>query len=301
MKKVFGAVVAAAMLAGCQARPVFSQQDIDRAELGKGLGAGFLLGTATAAHQVEGGQDNNWTEWERTPLPDGSHRIHDGSVSGIADDMWNRFESDVTLMKRLGTNSYRLSVEWSRLEPQEGVWNDEAANRYLSWMQTLRANGIIPMVTLYHWTLPKWVAAQGGWENDKTIADFAAFSGRVAAKLGAHVDLWCTLNEPNVYMTQSYIKAVHPPGKADQKLAAEVLNRLMEAHAKSVKAVRDNDTTDADGDGKATQVGIAHHLRVFQPSSSSMMDSMIAGLTDDFFNESFITAHRTGRVELHIP
>jgi len=301
MKKRLWCLATVALFAACSERPMFTQKEIDDAVLGQGLKPGFLLGTATAAHQIEGDNDNNWTEWEKGAYPDGRPHISDRSVSGRADDAWNRFPSDLALMKKLGTNAYRFSVEWSRLEPRPGEWNDAAANRYLDWVTQLRANGITPMVTLYHWTLPRWVSDKGGWENPETLGDWEAFVGRVAAKLGGQVDLWCTLNEPNVYVTNSYIRGIAPPGKQDQKLAGEVLATLMEAHARAVKQLREKDTVDADGDGKATLVGIAQHLHLFQPSSSSVLDSAVAGLTDDFFNESFITAYRTGRAQLSIP
>jgi beta-glucosidase len=121
------------------------------------LPRGFLLGTATAAHQIEGGLDNDWTDWERGFHADGSPHVKDRTVSGGACDSWNRFGEDVRLMQHLGANAYRFSVEWSRLEPAEGQWNDEAAEKYLSWATDLREAGIEPMVTLNHFTLPRWV------------------------------------------------------------------------------------------------------------------------------------------------
>ena len=93
-----------------------------------------------------------------------------------ATDSWNRFPQDLAAMKRLGSNAYRFSVEWSRLEPNKGEWNAEAAAQYKSVAHALRQNGIEPMVTLFHFTLPKWVAAQGGFENRDTLEDFAKFA-----------------------------------------------------------------------------------------------------------------------------
>jgi beta-glucosidase len=291
----------AALLAGCEGRPSFPQSARDAAVLGKGLRPGFLLGTATAAHQIEGNNSNSWTDWELQPFPDGRPHISDGSVSGPADDSWSRFDTDLALMKKLGANAYRFSVEWSRLEPNEGEWREDVAARYLDWATRLRAAGITPMVTLFHFTLPRWVVAKGGWESDSTIDDFEAFAGRVAASLGGQVDLWCTLNEPNVYVTQGYIKGINPPGKQDQKLAATALARLMKAHARAARQIRQQDTVDADGDGKPALIGIAQHLHLFQAASNSILDATVTGLTDDFFNESFIAAATTGHIHLSIP
>src|SRR5207245_215123 len=100
----------------------------------------------------------------------------------------------------LHSNAYRFSVEWSRLQPTgPDDWNEAAAARYLDWARRLRAAGIAPLVTLQHFTLPKWVAAYGGWANDRVLDDFERFTRRVAALLGGEVDLWCTINEPNIF------------------------------------------------------------------------------------------------------
>jgi beta-glucosidase len=265
------------------------------------LPAGFLLGTATASHQIEGGNDNDFTDWERGSFADGTPHVKDRTVSGAACDSWNRFDDDLALMRRLGANAYRMSVEWSRLEPTEGAWNEAAAGRYLDWMRKLRAHGIEPMVTLHHFTLPRWVSTQGGWMNDRTIDLAASFARRVAKKLGAEVDLWCTINEPNVLATLAYIHGILSPGRKDFKTGLQVLARLMRAHARMADALREHDTIDADGDGRATRVGIAHHVRVLQPATRAPLDRLIAGFLDQLFNQSLVDAHLTGRVQLLLP
>jgi beta-glucosidase len=291
-----------ALLAGCgEQRPSFEPEKVNATPLGKALPRGFLLGTSTASHQIEGGNENDWASWERASFPDGTPHIHDRSVSGPATDSWNRFDEDVTLMKRLGSNAYRFSVEWSRLEPVPGEWNAEAAARYRQWAQALRAQGIEPVVTLHHFTLPTWVAESGGWENPATLDAFERFAGHVAHLLGGEVDWWCTINEPNVYAVFGYMDGVWPPGKKDTKAMATVLANLIEAHARAARQLRTHDQMDADGDGKATLVGLAHHVRVFQPASGSTTDLAVAGLTDEFFNESVPNALRTGRISLSVP
>jgi beta-glucosidase len=249
-----------ALLAGCgEQRPSFEPEKVNATPIGKSLPRGFLLGTST----------------------------------GPATDSWNRFDEDVTLMKRLGSNAYRFSVEWSRLEPAPGQWNAEAEARYRQWAQALRAQGLQPVVTLHHFTLPTWVARSGGWENPATLEAFERYAGRVADLLGGEVDWWCTLNEPNVYAVFGYLDGVWPPGKKDPKAMATVLANLLEAHARAARQLRTHDLVDADGDGKATQVGLAHHVRAFQPASG--------GLTDEFFNDSVPNALRTGRISLSVP
>ncbi|MFZ5470030.1 MAG: glycoside hydrolase family 1 protein [Myxococcota bacterium] len=298
MKRLF---LTALVITACDARVSFRRSDIEAAPVGEGLPPGFLLGAATSSHQVEGNNTNDWTEWEKGSFEDGSPHIHDQSVSGAATDSYNRFDEDLALLKTLGANTYRFSVEWSRLEPKENQWREDVANRYLEWTLKLRQAGIEPMVTLHHFTLPTWVAEQGGWENEQTLFRFTSFVFKVATKLGAQVDLWCTVNEPNVYAVQGYIDGIWPPGKKDSRAAALVLARLIEAHAFATSALRVADTVDADGDGRAVLSGLAHHVRVFQPASNSTLDTTVAGLTDDFFNEAIVRAARTGRIQLSVP
>lgn len=301
--KVIGVALLNAFGLGCQSRPSFSDADVNAAVLGQGLPSGFLLGTATAAHQVEGGNNNDWTDWEPGTYPDGSPHIADRNPSGQADDSWDLFAQDLQAMQHLGVNAYRFSIEWSRIQPNPGPggFDDAALNRYVQWVQALRAAGIEPMVTLYHFTLPKWVAADGGWQNDVTIDRFEAFVQHVVPALAPSVDYWCTVNEPNVLAIQAYLKGQWPPGLTSQQVSAQVLSRLLQAHARAAKQIRALDTVDADGDGKPALIGIAHHVRVFQPASSSALDNLVAGLTDDFFNESVMKAVQTGRVQLSVP
>ncbi|MFL5321325.1 MAG: glycoside hydrolase family 1 protein [Myxococcaceae bacterium] len=289
------------LVAGCTARPPSFSEQFDAETVGRTLPSNFLLGTATASHQVEGGNSNDWTDWEASSYPDGRPHIRNNDQSGLATDSWNRFDEDLQLMKSLGSNAYRFSIEWSRVEPEKGVFDDAALDRYRDWARKLRQNGITPMVTLWHFALPKWVAAQGGFEVDETKDDFRVYVAHVAERLGADVDFWCTLNEPNVYITFSYLLGQWPPGKVDQALSGDVLARLMEAHAVAAQALRENDVTDADGDGFATRIGIAQHMRIFQPATQATLDIAIAGLTDEYFNSSFIDAVATGHIRLNIP
>ena len=288
-------------LAACSDRPSFDVEDIRRATLGAGLPPRFLLGTATSSHQIEGGTTNDWSAWEQGTYPDGRLHIHDGSVSGDAADSWKRFDVDVGLMRNLGANAYRFSLEWSRLQPARGEWDTAALARYREQAHRLREQRITPLVTLHHFTLPTWVADAGGWENPATLDDFEAYVTRVAEELGADVDWWCTVNEPNVLAVFGYLDGVWPPGKKDAKAMATALSHLIEAHARAARQLRARDTVDADGDGHATRVGVAHHVRIFQPATGSTADVTAAGLTDAFFNESVPLALRTGRIRLSVP
>jgi len=296
-------VLAAAVgLTACTPRLGLDGTSPSLATLGQGLPRGFLMGTATAAHQVEGGNDNDWTDWEKGSFPDGTPHIVDGDQSGLACDSWNRFDDDLAAMQALGAKVYRFSVEWSRLEPTEGAWDRAAMDRYREWTVKLRAAGIEPMVTLHHFTLPKWVAAKRGFETEDTQAAFVAYTRRVAEALGDTVDTWCPFNEINVYAAQGYLGGIWPPGvKDDTALQVTVMANMLKAHAAAAAALREVDTVDADGDGRATVLTTAHHVRIFQPASHSVLDTAIAGLTDDVANEAVPRALKTGRIRFSVP
>jgi beta-glucosidase len=169
----------------------------------------FLLGAATAAYQVEGGLDGcNWAAWERSGR-NGEH------FAGVACDHWARFEADVDRMVALGLRMYRFSVDWSRCEPQEGLFDGKAVARYVQWCQLLRAKGIEPMVTLHHFCQPEWFDELGGWEDGGNVKYFRRFVEHVAPLLAPHCSYWCTLNELNGFAMCGWVGGVHPPGKKD--------------------------------------------------------------------------------------
>ena len=136
--------------------------------------AGFLWGVATSAHQVDGGDTtSDWTGFEAEP-----GRIRGGARSGRASGHWERTAEDVALTAGLDANAFRFSVEWSRVEPREGTWDESTWAHYEDEVRRLRAAGVIPMVTLLHFTLPSWLAARGGL----TAPDFPARFGRFGAE-----------------------------------------------------------------------------------------------------------------------
>ena len=125
----------------------------------------FAWGTATAAHQVEGNNtNNNWHVWERSVDDNGVSRIHNNDSSGLAADHWSRYPEDISLMRELGVNHYRFSIEWSRIEPQKGFYDLEALSHYRKMCEALINGGITPVVTLHHFTHPIWFEDMGAFE-----------------------------------------------------------------------------------------------------------------------------------------
>ncbi len=193
----------------------------------------FRWGTATAAHQIEGGNVNNdWWRWEHTP---GSGVAE---PSGDACDSWHRWPDDVEMVAGLGFDHYRFSLEWSRIEPAPGEWSTAAVDHYRRVCDALRERGIEPVVTLHHFTTPIWLADEGGWEKGPAVDRFAAFCHRAVSGLGDSVGRVCTLNEPNIVATMGYVLGMFPPGRRDPAAAEAVTANLVEAHRRGVEAVR---------------------------------------------------------------
>lgn len=259
--------------------------------------AGFLWGTATAAHQVEGNLDNEWSVFESK-----AGSIHGGDTSRTGVDHFNRFDADFALAQDMGHNAHRLSIEWSRLEPAKGQWDASASAHYHEVFQSLKKRGMKPLVTLHHFTNPKWVAEQGGWLAEATQTDFANFAKKAAAEFGAEVDDWITINEPNVYAFKSFDEGTWPPGHKNREEALQVMANLAKSHAAAYKALHEADQKDADGDGVSTRVGIAQHIAVFDPNAAwSPLDVATAYFNDAVFNRAFLKAVTSGDLEFSIP
>jgi beta-glucosidase len=249
--------------------------------------ADFKWGVATAAHQVEGENVNNdWWAWEQE-----EDRIKDNQKSGHACDWWKNAEADFDRAAEMGMNALRLSVAWSRVEPRPGNFDDAALERYAEMLQGLRDRNIEPMVTLHHFTNPRWLVERGGWEAAETISLFANFVRRVVEVLGQHCDLWCTINEPNVYGYMGYLDGVFPPGKSDFRAAMRVIRHLLAGHAAAYREIHKLQP--------AARVGIAHNMRAFDPANPrSLLDRRVARMVDGTFNQAVLTALTRGRWSL---
>lgn len=248
----------------------------------------FLWGTATAAHQVEGNnQHNDWWDWEQQP-----GRILKGHRSGLACDWWGgRWREDLDRAAAAGQNAHRLSVEWSRIEPSPAVWDEAALEAYVEIVRGALARKLMPMVTLHHFTNPRWVAEQGGWANPNTVPLFERFVRKVVGRLRDLVGLWVTINEPNVYMTNAYITGLFPPGEKNLGLGIQVGGNLIRAHAAAYRAIHEIQP--------GALVGLAHHYRGFAPARpSAPLDRWVARALSRTFNDLFPVAAHTGRMRV---
>jgi len=219
---------------------------------------GFVWGSASAGHQVEGGNvHSNWWAWEQQGL------TNDGSRSGRACDVWNRYAEDHTRMRDYGFGMSRLGVEWARVEPEPGRFDEAALERYRAMLLDLQAKGMRVCLTLHHWVLPRWFAAAGGWLAPDAVTRFDAFVRRVARALGDLVDLWITLNEPMVPVLAGYLAGYHPPCRRAPLEAARVFEALLRAHAAAYHAIHAIAPRAPDG-GRA-QVGFAGAYQNVEP------------------------------------
>ena len=245
---------------------------------------GFVWGCSTAAHQVEGQNFNNdWWDWEQA-----GGKIKHGHSSRLACDWWGgRYRGDFERARALGANALRFSLEWSRLEPREGEWDKEATRTYRDMLRALRDVGLAPLVTLHHFTNPRWFMAQGGWERPAAVEQFRRFAGRAARELGDLCDWWVTINEPNVYATLCYAVGEWPPQRRGLRPALNVFKHMLQAHAAAYRALKERQP-----EGR---VGLAHHWRHFAPHRrASPLDQLAARWRDRFFNGLALAALYTG-------
>ena len=245
---------------------------------------GFLWGSATSAHQVEGNNiHSDWWAWEQ------AGRVNDRS--GVACDHYRRFTQDFDLAMALGHSAHRFSVEWARIEPAEGRWDDEALAHYVEVVRALRQRRLEPIVTLHHFTNPQWFLARGGWVDSESVDLFARYVRRVVAALGDSVRYWITINEPMVYTRMHYLQGLGPPGARDLSQALRVVEHLIRAHAAAYRILHDAPQTSQ----SAPQVSIAHHFPAFRPCRRwSPLDRWITYLTDRAFSLALLHAMTDG-------
>lgn len=210
----------------------------------------FYWGSSTSAHQVEGGNFNDWSEWEmanaerlameaknkfeKWQVKKFPEMFNSGNyLSGKACDHYNRFEEDFDIAKTLGHNAHRFSIEWSRIEPEEGKFDAKEIEHYRNVIKSLKKRGLEPFVTLWHWTNPVWISDIGGWENKKTIEYFIRYVDKIADEFGKDIKFWIPINEPGIVIAWGYITGVFPPGKKNVFRALRVMHNLISAHKKT--------------------------------------------------------------------
>ncbi|MHB8837140.1 MAG: glycoside hydrolase family 1 protein [Candidatus Methylomirabilia bacterium] len=242
----------------------------------------FLWGVATSAFQIEGSPSADWTGWD--PL---------ATVQPFMTGHYERFREDVALLRELGVNAYRFSVEWSRIQPRERVWDTAALEHYRQLVDELLANGIEPVLTLHHTTHPVWFHEATPWDGGKAAGLFAAFTRRVVDTF-PDVKIWITFNEPMIMLLGGYLDGCMPPGKRDRHAAARALAGVLDAHARAYAIIHARIPE--------ARVGIAHNMAAFAPLRGwHPLDRLLARLGRRGFNLAILEAFRTGRTRLTLP
>ncbi|ABN52659.1 MAG TPA: glycoside hydrolase family 1 protein [Hungateiclostridium thermocellum] len=247
----------------------------------------FMFGTATASTQIEGGDTGNtWYKWCQ------EGRIKDSSSCITACDHWNRVEEDTELLKNLGVQTHRMSLEWSRIEPSRGKFSDDAMKHYRDEIKLLVENNIKPLVTLHHFSEPIWFHEMGGWKKTGNADIFIEYVKYVVENLGDLVSDWVTFNEPNVYVDFGYVIGIFPPGERSLSEGLKVTAELINTHVKLYRLIH-RIRRERKFAGR-TMVGTAMHLRIFDGISST--GKMIAKVVDYLFNEMFMEGMTTGHM-----
>ncbi len=259
------------------------------------FGENFLWGSATSAYQVEGNcTNNNWYQFESAVDAEGKPRILNGQRAGICCDHWNRYKEDIRLMKELSLNSYRFSVEWSKIEPKQGEFDETTLDHYERVVDELLANGIEPMVTLHHFTNPVWFEEQGAFLQENSPEIFTRFAEHVVRRLGSKVKLWCTINEPSVYAFNGFFIGGFPPAEKNLPKAAVVFKNLLRAHTAAYTCIKEIQPQ--------AQVGLVVVMVIYEPPNRwNLLDVAFNRLLQKNMSDSHFKYLTEGRFKFSIP
>ena len=229
---------------------------------------GFLWGSATSAYQVEGGINNcNWSDFKN---------------AGVACDHYNRYKEDFDLLKKLNQNAYRLSIEWSRIEPKEGEFNEKEIEHYRKVLSALKEREIVSFVTLYHFTVPLWFEKKGGWLNCKSSEYFGRYVKEMVGSLEGYVDFWTTINEPLILASNSYFTGEWPPREKSFLKTIKVVKKLIQAHKKAYNVIHQAK--------REAKVSIAKSNIFFEPHHKKVATKLLVKEANHFWNEYFLNS-----------
>ena len=252
----------------------------------------FFWGASTSAHQVEGNTHNNWSVWElenaKSLAKQAEYKIAhlpvwpdireeastpENYVSGKAVDHYNRYELDFDIAQKLNLNAFRFSIEWSRIEPEEGRWDAAEIQHYREYITALKKRGLEPMVTLFHWTMPVWFTEKGGFEKSTNVKYFVRFAEKILQELGADLRYITTINEPDTVAIHGYFTLEHPPQKHSVVKAVWVYRNMLLAHKRVYKL--------AHRMSRKYKVGFTKSYAWLRPSDQTRMTRI--GIRGDFW------------------
>ncbi|CRX38655.1 family 1 glycosylhydrolase [Estrella lausannensis] len=255
------------------------------------------IGVTTSEYQVNGADNfpnSSWAQWEKSRHPSGAPCIEDEDRSGRSLDFWRKPQDLIDKLRLLNLKRYRFSVEWSAVEPEKGLIDQEALQRYKSLCEALKEAGIEPFVTLHHFSDPTWFLREGGFEKEHNIGLFTGFAETVHKALSPWVKEWVTFNEPAIYAFQGYFRGEYPPGVKDAYRTGSVLKHLLQAHCQTYDRLKP-----LDGAGK---IGIAHNFLRFKPYSPyNPLEKLACHYLTMITHRSVMDFFRTGQFQFQIP
>jgi beta-glucosidase len=242
----------------------------------------FLWGVATSAFQLEGSPHADWASWD--------------SILSSTPNVTNHYalyKKDLLLLQELGVNSYRFSIEWSRIQPKENQWDEKAIAHYQEIVDILIENNIEPMITLHHFTHPLWFIKKYPWHEERSIEKFMTFTEKVLSSIRG-VKYWITFNEPYVLILGGYLEGCMPPGVNDVSLAIKALENILICHGKAYDIIHSR-IPDA-------MVSVAHNMAALAPWKRwNPMDRLLSRIAKYFYNHSLLDAFLTGRLHIKFP
>lgn len=261
-------------------------------------------GAATSAHQVEGKTHNQWTVWELAHAAELAKQAEskyahwlpnwpevqeqatkpENYVSGIAVDHFARFEEDFDLAKQLNLNALRISIEWSRIEPREGEWDEAAIEHYRAVLRSLKRRGIEPFVTLWHWTMPIWFIEKGGFSKRGNLFYFERFSEKMLVELKDQLKYIITINEANIYTGLSYRLGEWPPQARSVWQSLRVYLNLIRAHRRVYKLAKSINSE--------FRIGLAQHFTHFHLGDNSPVSKLSRWVQETVWNRWVIDRSR---------
>jgi beta-glucosidase len=261
---------------------------------------GFTWGASTASHQIEGNTTNDWSEWEKQNaerLAQAAPKKYEHTspiwnqikpeatspanyITGQCDNSYNKTEEDIVLLKELGVTAYRFSIEWSRVEPAKGQFNEEALRHYEQFIDRLVQDGIEPWITILHRAIPLWVARQGGWANKQTVADFGEYTKMLVSRFHSKVDHWMPMNEPVLNIGGGFFSGQIPPGRKNPVAGLKAFSNMARAHNLAYSIIHHVIP--------GAQVGIPHAAVYSQSYKKQLFAKIVSKAFNYFGNWAFL-------------
>jgi beta-glucosidase len=242
----------------------------------------FLWGVATSAFQLEGSPNADWASWD--------------SILGLTPNVTNHYslyKRDLLLLKELGVNAYRFSIEWSRIQPKENQWDEDAISHYQEIIDILIENRIEPLVTIHHFTHPLWFIKKYPWHEERSVEKFLAFTEKILSSFRG-VKYWVTFNEPYVLILGGYLEGCMPPGVTDVSLAIRALENILICHGKAYDMIH--------AKIPGALVSVAHNMAALAPWKQwNPLDRLLAKIAKYFYNHSLLDAFLTGTLQVRFP